>query len=116
VKEIVEHNEGYIRSNHTWYAAVNEFADWSEEELLALKTGKEGVFHRLAYVPEVPKSPPRFDWREHNVVTKVKDQGQPEFVTEAGHPRVGAHRRIRHSQHAPPDRPRLHWHVATVAV
>ena len=56
MKEIVEHNEGYIKSNHTWYAAVNEFADWSEEELLALKTGKKGVFHRLAYVPEVPKS------------------------------------------------------------
>jgi len=64
----------------TWYAEVNEFADWTNDEFRAKRTGiqsAEGVkgLHAAQHT-QVGDLPASVDWRtKDGVLTAVKDQG-----------------------------------------
>jgi len=68
-------------SDSSWYAGVNEFTDWSNEEFRVRRTGvtlpPTISEHMLA--DEQPQSygplPDSVDWRTSNKVTPVKNQG-----------------------------------------
>jgi len=81
-KEVFEQNMEFIRTQNaqedkTWFATVNEFADWTNEEFSSLRTG-----HRPDHnTPKVKLSsnladlPDAHDWRDTDgIVTPVKNQ------------------------------------------
>jgi len=76
--KISQHNEEYAVGEHSWKMGVNQFADLTHDEFMAMQTLK---------VPEMPKAPKKYqmeskvmassvDWRDEGYVTAVKDQGQ----------------------------------------
>jgi cathepsin L len=80
---VLEHN----RSGRTWKEGINHFSDLTEEEMQASKGLHRGLMNlqklkqnRLASAPEdislLAHLPRSVDWRDHNVVTAVKDQGK----------------------------------------
>lgn len=76
--KVQAHNEEYKAGKHTWWAAVNDYSDWSAEEFKQIKTGKAS--HNIHEHPKVKLSktqanPASVDWRDQNVVTPVKNQG-----------------------------------------
>jgi len=83
VVKVQTHNADYP-SVHTYYLAINQFADLSPEEFSSTYLGntitkigirREGL--QYSNHPTVPvwELPDRIDWREKNVVTPVKNQG-----------------------------------------
>jgi len=74
------HNAEYKNGEHTWWAAMNEFSDFRDEEWTRLKTGKakhQVQQHPFAHHLSSSRDaiPPRMDWREEGVVSPIKDQG-----------------------------------------
>lgn len=79
--QVINHNRAYVAGESTWYAEMNEFSDWTEEEFKQLKKGLSRIDvggHPSVTRPLTSASnPTRVDWREAtpSVVTAVKNQG-----------------------------------------
>lgn len=78
--EIVAHNKDTTK---TWKRTVNRFADQTEEERARVRGG--GLYYgprlpgRRDHVPptyDAKDIPAAVDWRDKNVITNIKDQGQ----------------------------------------
>mmetsp|Transcript_75843 Transcript_75843/g.142942 ORF Transcript_75843/g.142942 Transcript_75843/m.142942 type:complete len:358 (+) Transcript_75843:77-1150(+) len=72
-----KHNEEYRAGQHTWYATINKFSDWTELEFKTVK-GKASLpkeQHNVAVLLKEQKNPARKDWRDEGVVTPPKNQG-----------------------------------------
>ena len=83
LKRVLQHN----RSGRTWKEGINQFSDLTSEEMNASKGLHRGLMNlqklkqnRLASAPEnvelLKSLPSSVDWRDHNVVSAVKDQGK----------------------------------------
>lgn len=75
LEKILEQNNDYLSGKSMWWATVNEFSDWTADEFATMK-GKSPVPSAEATVKlGKTNNPTRKDWREENVVSKVKNQG-----------------------------------------
>jgi len=77
LEEINAHNREYLAGRRSWYAAVNHLTDRTEEEFRRVKGGmadRGTVRQPLAELARDEPNPARKDWREHKVVTPVKNQ------------------------------------------
>jgi len=83
-KEIFEQNMEFIRTHNaqedkTWFATVNEFADWDNEEFRAHRTGHRPDHQtpRVSLSSNLGDLPDAHDWRDTDgVITPVKNQAQ----------------------------------------
>jgi len=78
--KVLAHNRGYEAGKHSWYLAMNHLADWTPEEYKKLRSRKSGEpwFQSPQVEAELSTdgpNPSTVDWREKNVVSKVKNQG-----------------------------------------
>lgn len=81
-KAIFERNLEMIRAHNaqddkSWFATVNEFADWDNEEFKSLRTGNAPSQHgpRVSLSANLGDLPDSVDWREQDgIVTPVKNQ------------------------------------------
>jgi len=73
---VEDHNRKYDEGLSTFYVGINQFSDWTDEEWRAYLTAKAP--ERQAEEGEIVKvsAPSAHDWRSHNAVTHVKNQGQ----------------------------------------
>ena len=73
VKKIRAHNSG----ESSWKMGLNEFTDWEESEITQKRKGLVGRDQVLATSVHQPVAdvPTEIDWRDHSVVTDVKNQG-----------------------------------------
>jgi len=74
---ILSHNAEHAKGLHTYTLGVNRFADLTNEEFrnqfngFKPINGEEGPFHQTER-----SAPDSMDWRDHGLVTPVKNQGQ----------------------------------------
>ncbi|XP_047965657.1 senescence-specific cysteine protease SAG39-like [Salvia hispanica] len=80
VRLIERHNQ---EGNHTYKLGINKFADLTNEEFFAkyaknsIASLKVASLNQSSFVYKNMKDiPASFDWRDHNAVTAVKDQGR----------------------------------------
>ncbi|CAK4069412.1 unnamed protein product [Aphanomyces euteiches] len=80
LRRIEEHNRGYDAGEHTFTLGLNHLADLTDEEYKQMLGFKRSGGRSLASSTysqdrsnDVPES---WDWRKHNAVTPVKNQGQ----------------------------------------
>ena len=76
--EVNKHNEEFHAGKHTWWATIDKYSDWTEAEWKKIKTGKANHNvheHPMLRLTKTQANPDAVDWRDHGVVTPVKDQG-----------------------------------------
>lgn len=86
---ITAHNRGFLAGKVSWWMDAGPFTDWTDQEFeMLLKhkpssssttTSSAGTRRHQLTDDEFPNSvtnnPPSFDWRSHNAVSPVKNQG-----------------------------------------
>merc|ERR1712038_581048 len=76
--KINQHNVEHANGEHSWTMGVNQFADLTHDEFMAMNT---------LSIPDMPAAPKKYsmqaksmassvDWRDSGAVTAIKDQGQ----------------------------------------
>merc|ERR1712133_229929 len=76
--KINQHNVEFANGEHSWKMGVNQFADLTHDEFMAMNT---------LSIPEMPSAPKKYnmqaksmassvDWRDSGAITEIKDQGQ----------------------------------------
>merc|ERR1711962_1591958 len=73
-----QYNVEHANGEHSWTMGVNQFADLTHDEFMAMNT---------LSIPDMPAAPKKYsmqaksmassvDWRDSGAVTAIKDQGQ----------------------------------------
>merc|ERR1712198_141207 len=76
--KINQHNVEFANGEHSWKMGVNQFADLTHDEFMAMNT---------LSIPDMPSAPKKYnmqaksmassvDWRDSGAITEIKDQGQ----------------------------------------
>merc|ERR1712183_511966 len=73
-----QHNDEHARGEHTWTMSVNQFADLTHDEFMAMQTLKVKDLPKTTqkYQMKAPAVASSVDWRDQGYVTSVKDQKQ----------------------------------------
>ena len=66
IAKIKAHNDGLARVGHTWTMAVNQFADWTHDEFMAMQTLKVKDLPKTTQKNQMqtPAVASRVDWRD----------------------------------------------------
>lgn len=75
--KVKAHNAEYDKGYHTWFAAMNEMADLTDEEFRTRRSTKQHhpSQHPILDLSQGDPNPSSVDWREKGAVTPVKNQG-----------------------------------------
>jgi cathepsin L len=78
IAKINQHNDEHARGEHTWTMSVNQFADLTHDEFMAMQTLKVNDLPKTTqkYQMKAPAVAASVDWRDQGYVTSVKDQKQ----------------------------------------
>merc|ERR1711993_173833 len=78
IAKINQHNDEHARGEHTWTMSVNQFADLTHDEFMAMQTLKVKDLPKTTqkYQMKAPAVAASVDWRDQGYVTAVKDQKQ----------------------------------------